>query len=124
MNTAWLELVTAAFSGGIVVKLLDYAYAEYLRRSETSATAKEVVNRHLDPILKAADELVGKLRSLAEEDFKEFRTHKTTAPPPIFIPAWMLLVFYTFSATSGPEWRYFEEKAFTFSSLLTRRERD
>jgi hypothetical protein len=36
-----------------------------------------MVETHLDPILKAADELVGKLRSLAEEDFTEFRGNQS-----------------------------------------------
>jgi hypothetical protein len=38
---------------------------------EKSKSAKELVNRHIDPILKAADEIVGKLRSLAQSDFRE-----------------------------------------------------
>lgn len=58
-------------SGGFLVKLSEYIYGEYRRKSDMSKSAKEVVNKHLDPILKAADELVGKIRSLAQSDFKE-----------------------------------------------------
>jgi hypothetical protein len=68
----------ASFGGAIFTKLLDYGYQEYRRRSETSTTAKEITDKHVDPILKAADELVGKIRSLAQADFKEL----TNAPAP------------------------------------------
>ena len=71
MNATWVDLLSAAVGGGFVLKLLDLGYAEFRQRREATETAKDLVNRHLDPILKAADELVGKLRSLAQEDFKE-----------------------------------------------------
>jgi|SRR3972149_7654515 len=73
MTTSWLDLLGAAFGGGLVVKVLDLLYMEYRRHRESSETAQQIVNRHLDPVLKAADELVGKLRSLAEHDFVEFK---------------------------------------------------
>jgi len=71
MNANWWDILAAALSGGFVVKLLDYAYDEYKRRSEVSKSAKELVKKHIDPILKAADEIVGKIRSLAQSDFQE-----------------------------------------------------
>lgn len=73
MATNWFELLSAAISGGLIVKLLDYAYSEYRRRSEKSESAKALVNKHLDPILKASDELVGKLRSIASKDIYDFK---------------------------------------------------
>jgi len=48
--------------------------AEVRKRWERTAAARLVVATQLDPLLKAADELQGKLRSLAEKDFREFRT--------------------------------------------------
>ena len=68
---SWLDLFAAAFTGGFVVKLFDILYSEYRRQTEKAATAKSTVVKHLDPILKAADELSGKLTSLAKDDFKE-----------------------------------------------------
>ena len=68
----WFRLV-AALGGGLVVKFLDILYAELRRRSEKSEKAKRFVDEHLDPLLKAADELVGKIVSLAGEDFKSLR---------------------------------------------------
>jgi len=70
MTVSWFELASAAFTGGIVVKLLDIIYSEYKRRTAKSSSAKELVSRHMDPILKSADELLGKLLSLAKEDFQ------------------------------------------------------
>lgn len=69
----WLRLLAAALAGGLIVKFLDILYAEFRRRSERSEAAKRFVDEHLDPLLKAADELVGKLVSLAGEDFKSLR---------------------------------------------------
>jgi hypothetical protein len=69
----WLKLLAAALGGGVTVKVLDILYQEFRRRSESSESAKRFVDEHLDPLLKAADELVGKLRSLADEDFKSLR---------------------------------------------------
>jgi hypothetical protein len=70
MSLGWFELASAAFTGGIVVKLLDIVYSEYIRSSSRSGAAKDLLEKHLDPILKSADELLGKLVSLAKEDFK------------------------------------------------------
>jgi hypothetical protein len=75
MVVSWLDLLGASFGGGLVVKFADFIYLEYRRRREASETSQQIVNRHLDPVLKAADELVGKLRSLAQHDFKEFKDH-------------------------------------------------
>lgn len=66
----WIELLIAALGGGFTVKILDIFYQEIRLRSDRLLSTKHVVDEHLDPLLKAADELVGKLRSLADEDFK------------------------------------------------------
>ena len=66
----WLRLFGAALGGGLTVKVLDIIYQEFRRRSEGSQQAKTLVDKHMDPLLKSADELVGKLVSLAREDFK------------------------------------------------------
>src|SRR5262249_18854661 len=70
MDADWLKLLTAALGGGLTVKLLDIVYQEIRRWWESAQSARHFVDEHLDPLLKAADELVGKLRSLADEDFK------------------------------------------------------
>lgn len=71
MGSGWLDLLGAGLSGGVIVKVLDYAYKEYCRRTEARQSATDVIDKHIDPILKSADELVGKLRSLAQSDFRD-----------------------------------------------------
>lgn len=71
MDVNWIDLLGVGLSSGLTVKILDYLYKEYLRRSEASKSAKDLINKHIDPILKSADELVGKIRSLAQSDFRE-----------------------------------------------------
>ena len=73
----WIRILAAAFGGGLVVKLLDILYQEIRRRSDRHQSARRLVNENLGPVLKAADELVGKLRSLADADFKSL--HKVDA---------------------------------------------
>lgn len=67
---SWLQLFAAALGGGVTVKAIDIAYQEIRRRQDTTQTASRFVDEHLDPLLKSADELVGKLHSLATEDFR------------------------------------------------------
>jgi hypothetical protein len=66
----WAKVLAAAIGGGFVVKLLDIAYLEFRRRDEKRQIATKFVDQHLDPLLKAADELAGKLLSLGKEDFQ------------------------------------------------------
>jgi len=65
------QLLLAAAGGGLVVKLLDIVYAEYKKRRDDTANTGQLLEKHLDPVLKAADEVVGKVRALAERDFKD-----------------------------------------------------
>lgn len=71
MSTNWSDLIVAGLGGGFIVKVLDYLYKEYRYRKEANKSAKDLINKHIDPILKSSDELVGKLRSLAQSDFHE-----------------------------------------------------
>lgn len=71
VEATWLDLLGAALGGGATVKAFDILYQELRRLSERKRTAKEFVDKHLDPILKATDEMVGKVRSLAESGFSD-----------------------------------------------------
>ena len=68
----WLKLFIAGISGGGAVKAADIIYLELRRSADRKQTATKFVDQHLDPLLKAADELVGKLNSLGKEDFRTF----------------------------------------------------
>jgi hypothetical protein len=69
MDETWLSIFAAALSGGIIAKLIDYPvdWVKYYFGGKKSA--KAIVDVHLDPLLKAADAMVGKTSSLAERDF-------------------------------------------------------
>ncbi len=97
MTTSWLDLLGAGLSGGIVVKSLDYIYQEYLRRSKAKKSAKDLVDRHIDPILKSSDELVGKIRSLSQSDFTDL--NKAQRPSDFSFEAWApyLDIIYLFA---------------------------
>ena len=74
-----LWLIGSAFAGGLTVKILDIAYLESLRRFDRRSNARSLVDEHLYPLLKSADELFGKLRSIANDDFSTLRANHTTA---------------------------------------------
>jgi hypothetical protein len=96
--TWWTQVLPAAFGGGLTVKLLDIAHSELRSRFSRKRNARKLVDDHLDPILKAADEIVGKLRSLAEEDFVSFR-HISDLESDKFITDQRILVFLYLVAT-------------------------
>jgi len=97
MGSSWLDLLGAGFIGGIIVKVLDYIYQEYRLRLEAHKSAKDIIDRHIDPILKSADELVGKLRSLAQSDFRYIV--KTPIPEDSKFESWFpyLDIIYLFA---------------------------
>ena len=74
-----LKLLVAGLGGGLTVKILDIGYQELRRRFEGHRSARRFVDENLDPVLKAADELVGKLRALANSDFRTLRNRRTDA---------------------------------------------
>jgi hypothetical protein len=73
-ESIWLTVLASLISGGALVKAADYLFDEYKNRRDRTATAMALLTKHLDPILRAADELVGQMRSLAITDFEDFRT--------------------------------------------------
>jgi hypothetical protein len=78
---SWLQLFAAALGGGVTVKAIDIIYQEVGRRQDTTQTVRKFVDEHLDPLLKAADEVVGKLHSLALNDFKTLAGREMSLSP-------------------------------------------
>ena len=76
----WIKIIAAGFSGGLSVKILDIAYQETRRYFDNRHSSSSFIDQHLDPLLKAADELVGKLLSLGKEDFKTFSDVDSDSP--------------------------------------------
>ena len=69
MPITWWSLVTAAFSGGLALKILEYLISWLKHLVNERKGAKSLVDKHLDPLLKTADAICGKTLSLAERDF-------------------------------------------------------
>ena len=66
---------------GLLSKVLGISYGEILRRVERRGSARRFVGENLDPVLKSADELFGKLRSLAAADFDGIQNPRKSAGP-------------------------------------------
>ena len=71
---SFVQLLFAAIAGGLLAgvfsKVLEIFYGEVLRNVERRSSARRFVNENLDPVLKSADDLFGKLRFLASTDFR------------------------------------------------------
>lgn len=65
----WLSLFIAALGGGFTLKLFEIAHQEYSSWKTKRSDHSQNVDQNLTPLLRAADELAGKLRSLTEQDF-------------------------------------------------------
>lgn len=72
-DASWLALLAAALGGGATVKFIEIVYDQFRRWTDRREGDAKVVDRNLEPLLRAADELVGKLRSLGEQDFVPLR---------------------------------------------------
>jgi hypothetical protein len=68
-----LTYLSGVVSMPLLERLFGSAFAELRQHWQSVAAGRHLVGQQLDPLLKAADELHGKLRSLAEEDFREFK---------------------------------------------------
>lgn len=76
MFDGWWELFAAAIGGGASFKLLEILYKEATDWWKARSLSARGVTSSLEPLVKSADELVGKLRSLAEQDFIPVRRQK------------------------------------------------
>lgn len=73
LDSNLLTLFTAALGGGFVVKLLEVLYQDFKEWRVSRSDHSRDIDKNLAPLLRAADELVAKLRSLAEQDFLPIR---------------------------------------------------
>lgn len=69
-----LKLVLSFIGGGVLLEILKLTYPDLKKVFRRRIEAKNVFNKHSELILKSADELFGKIDSLAKEDFRIF-TH-------------------------------------------------
>jgi len=71
MANWWQPLLTLV-SGGVLWQGIKFFYPDLKQRFKSYNDAKKSFYESLDPILKAADELYGKIYSLSKEDFATF----------------------------------------------------
>lgn len=69
MDIPWKDVITF-LSGGAAVKVGGAIVGFFVKRKAQADAREQFVQQHLDPLLKATDELFSKLRSLATEDFR------------------------------------------------------
>lgn len=91
----YATVFTLLVTGGITTKVLELIYKEFRTSRDKKNSAKDLINKHLDPILKSADELVGKIGSSAKQDFQNL----TTLGKPESFDQWIpyLNIIYLFS---------------------------
>ncbi|MFA5329898.1 MAG: hypothetical protein WC384_19030 [Prolixibacteraceae bacterium] len=68
----WIKPMIAFVSGGAAWEGFKFLYPEIRREIDNYNKAKNQLYENLDPILKASDELYGKIVSLMKEDFATF----------------------------------------------------
>lgn len=67
------KAILAIVSGGAIWEAFKFFWPELKRPFDEKRLAKKSFYKNLDPILKSASELYGKMESLAKEDFSSFR---------------------------------------------------
>lgn len=67
-----IKYVITVVGGGALWEILKFFYPEIRRYLQAKRSANEALYKNIDPILKSAGELYGKLVSLAKEDFSTF----------------------------------------------------
>ena len=67
VDIPWKDVITF-LSGGAAVKIGGAVIGYFAKRKAQADAREQFVQQHLDPLLKATDELFSKLRSLATED--------------------------------------------------------
>jgi len=72
----WIKNTIALISGGALWEGFKFLYPEIKRPIDNYSKAKKQLYENLDPILKASDELYGKILSLTKEDFATFVNDK------------------------------------------------
>ena len=70
-----IKYLVSFISGAALLELLRLFYPDIKKVFNNKIEAKNIFNKHSDLILKAADELFGKMYSLAEEDFVSLAKH-------------------------------------------------
>jgi hypothetical protein len=94
-----LKYILSFISGGVLLELLKLLYPDLKKVFQQRIVAKNIFNKYSELILKSADELFGKIYSLAEEDFRIFT--KYNAQNDEMNKIYILYLFASFWASLG-----------------------
>lgn len=94
-----IRLILSFIGGGVILEVVKLVYPDLKKVFLYRIEAKNIFNKHSELILKSADELFGKIYSLAKEDFKIFTNYNphTDEMNKIYI----LYLFSSFWASLG-----------------------
>ncbi len=76
-----IAAIGGGFLGSLFLKAIEISYGEVRRNVDRRRSARRFVDENLDPVLKSADDLFGKLRSLATRDFSAIHTSSRSTGP-------------------------------------------
>src|SRR5665213_941173 len=94
-----LKIILTFISGGAIWEGFKFIYSDLKRPIVARIEAKKTFYKNLDPILKSASELYGKLLSLSREDFATFtNSEHSTSADPILNRKYILYLFAQFWA--------------------------
>ena len=98
MNEA-IALTISALGGVSILEGIKFIYPDIKQYFKAKNEAKKIFYENLDPILKASDELFGKISSLAKEDFSTFlRPNSSNSHDPIHNQKYTFYLFAQFWA--------------------------
>ena len=69
----WIKGIIGLLGAGAVWELFKFVYPDLKKLIGNKGEAKKILYRNINPVLKSADELLGKIHSLARNDFKSLR---------------------------------------------------
>jgi hypothetical protein len=72
-DQGWISLFTAAVGGATSFAAIEFVYKELKDWRKQKREKSRTVDVNLEPLLRATDELAGKIRSMAERDFLPIR---------------------------------------------------
>lgn len=94
-----LQSIITLISGSVIWEGFKYFYPDIKRYFNSRVEAKKVLYQNIDPLIKAASELYGKLLSLAREDFATYRNQvQSNSSDPEHNKKYILYLFSQFFA--------------------------
>jgi len=94
----YLKNALALVTGAAVWEGVKFVFPQIMKRIDDGKKARSLFDENISPILKAADELYGKMVSLAKEDFKVFKDRTKNDPLTVINRYYVCYLFSQFWA--------------------------